>query len=287
MLLAVAIWASAYIKVKDTLLQLPPNTIAFMTFLVAGIPLGLYLLFTKQPKIKKSDWIRLAFCGLTGFSLYEGLQNTALQYAGPTDAAILTCMSPVFIALLAWLLLKEKISKGQTLGIIIAFVGSVVVATSGSLTGLAVNPQRIYGDALLILSGMSWALYCIKIKPLLEAYPETTVLAYTNFAGALFLLPMCIGDMRTIHLASVNLSGWLNILYLGLCVQALAYLLWNLAYSRVKTLTAAAYVYLIPVLTAIMSTIYYKQLPGWATIIGGGIVILGTIISTNMTKSKK
>jgi drug/metabolite transporter (DMT)-like permease len=260
------------------LLQLPPNTIALLRFLVASLVLGLYMLCTRQPAIRRQDWLRLAACGLTGVSLYNFLQNQGLRYAGPIDAAILAAMAPVFIALLAWALLRERIFRVQALGIAIALAGSVLVATNGDLTGFALNPQRLYGDFLILLTGLAWAIYSILVKTLLERYPATTVLAYTTFAGTLFLLPLSLAELP-VNFAAVTLSGWLNIIYLGLFASVMAYLIWNLALGQVPAVTAGAYIYLIPVLTAAMSTFYYGKWPDFYTIAGGLVVLLGTYLA--------
>jgi len=146
LLLTVTIWASTFVSIKIVLSQISPNTLAFLRFLVASAVFGVYLVCRRQPPIKREDYPWVAVGGLTGITFYNFLQNQGLKYAGATDAAILASMAPVFIALLARLVLKEKISLCQAVGIVIAFVGSVLVATNGSLAGLALNSTRLYGD---------------------------------------------------------------------------------------------------------------------------------------------
>jgi drug/metabolite transporter (DMT)-like permease len=90
-----------------------------------------------------------------------------------------------------------------------------------------------------------------------------------------------------VNFAAVTLSAWLNILYLGLFASALAYLIWNLALSRVPAVTAAAYIYLIPVLTAVMGALYYRQAPGVFTVAGGLIVLLGTFLASKSDVENK
>ena len=152
------------------------------------------------------------------------------------------------------------------------------MATNGSLAGFALNPQRLFGDFLVLLTGLAWAIYSTLVKTLLERYPAITVLAYTTFAGTLFLLPLSLAELP-VNFAAVTLSGWLNIIYLGLFASAMAYLIWNLALGQVPAVTAAAYIYLIPVLTAAMVTFYYRQLPSLYTVAGGLIVLSGTYLT--------
>jgi drug/metabolite transporter (DMT)-like permease len=123
------------------------------------------------------------------------------------------------------------------------------------------------------------------VKALLERYPAVTVLAYSTFAGTLLLLPLSLTELP-VNFAAVTLAVWLNILYLGLFASALAYLIWNLALSRVPAVTAAVYIYLIPVLTAVMAAIYYRQLPSLYIVAGGLIVLLGTYLTTKAGNAK-
>ncbi|AKX93988.1 hypothetical protein MTHERMOG20_04270 [Moorella thermoacetica] len=278
LLLTVTIWASTFINIKIVLLQVPPNTLAFLRFLVASIVLGLHLIWRRQPFVKRQDWPLAGLTGLTGITLYNFLQNQGLKYAGATDAAILAAMAPVFIALLAWLLLRERISRRQVAGIIMAFSGSVLVATNGSPEGLVLNPARLYGDLLVLLTGLSWAVYSISLKRLLNRYTPVTVLTCSTIAGTIFLFPLALLE-SPINWAAVDISCWLNVLYLGLLASALAYLIWNTVLTRVPAVTAGVYLYLLPVITAIIAALFLREIPGTFTITGGIIVLLGTYLA--------
>lgn len=231
--LTVAIWASTFINIKVVLQQLPPNTIAFLRFSLASVVLVLYFAATNQPGIKRKDWLRAGVCGLTGIALYNFFQNQGLKYAGATDAAILASLAPVFMALLGWLILHEKITGQQIFGIIVAFTGSLLVATNGSFRDLALNSTRLWGDFLVLLTGVVWAVYNIALKKLLDRYPPVTVLTYSTVIGTLLLFPLMLFESP--QFSSVNLAGWLNIIYLGFMASALAYLLWNKALAATST----------------------------------------------------
>lgn len=278
LLLTTTIWASTFINIKNVLMQVPPNTLAFLRFLVAGLVLGFYLLGRRQPFVKRQDWPLVALTCLTGVTLYNFLQNQGLKSAGATDAAILAAMAPVFIALLAWLFLGEKVSRRQVGGVIMAFGGSVLVATNGPLEGLALNPARLYGDLLVLLTGLSWAVYSISLKRLLNRYPPVTVLTSSTIAGTIFLFPLALLEFP-VNWSAINLSGWLSILYLGLLASALAYLIWNTVLTRVAAVTAGVYLYLLPVIAAVMAAVFLGETPGLYTIAGGIIVLLGTYLA--------
>jgi drug/metabolite transporter (DMT)-like permease len=279
LLFTVTIWASTFVSIKIVLLEVPPNTLALLRFLIASVALALYLLCTRQPVIKKGDWPMVILCGMTGVTIYNFLQNQGLKYAGSVDAAILTTMAPVFMALLGVLFLKEKIEKLQIAGIILAVAGSILVATNGSLAELTLNSTRLYGDILILLTTIAWAVYSIIIKVLLEKYPATTVMSWTTFAGTILLLPLSLLE-RPFNLGAVQPSTWLHIFYLGLFASALGYLIWNHALTRITAVVAGVYLYLIPVITAIFAFLFIKEIPGTYSIAGGCLILLGTYLTS-------
>ena len=276
----ILIWGSTFVNIKIVLPQIPPITIALLRFIIASIVMGFFLVITKQPRLKKQDLPRMIITGFTGITAFNVLQNLGLRYAGATDAAILISMSPVFIVLLSWLFLKEKISTFQLIGISIAFTGSVLVATNGSLNNTGgFDRLRVYGDILILLSSLTWAIFSVSLKKLLNTYPPVTIMTYSTIIGTIFLLPLSFLEYP-VNFQAINLAGWLNIIYLGLLASALGNLIWNWALSKVSPVTAGAYLYLSPVVSAVVAFIFLNEIPSVYTITGGIIIILGTFFAS-------
>jgi len=113
------------------------------------------------------------------------------------------------------------------------------------------------------------------VKKILERYSPVTVLAYSTFAGTLFLLPLALLEYP-VNLRAIDPLGWLNILYLGLMASAAAYLIWNVVLTRVPAVTAGAYLYVVPVIAALIAALFLREIPGLYTVIGGFMVLVGT-----------
>lgn len=276
--ITVTIFASTFINIKIVLEQIPPNTAAFLRFFIASLVLGSYFLLTRQKAIGKEDLIWAAFTGLTGVCLYNFIQNQGLKYAGATDAAILASMAPVFMVLLACFVLKEKIALSQLAGIALAFLGSVIVATNGSLSGFVLDKNRLWGDLLILFTGLIWALYNLGLKKLLERYTPIVVLTYSTVTGTIFLLPLVFIEKPS--LGSLAPLTWFNLLYLGLFASTLAYFLWNSALNKLSTTAAGSYLYLIPVLTAIIAAIFLDEVLTVYLVAGGILVLAGTYFAS-------
>lgn len=279
LLLVIIFWGSSFASIKVILPQIPANTLALFRFIIASVTLGIIFIATKQPCIKKKDLAGVILSGLSGIAIFNVLQNQGLRYAGATDSAILVAMSPVFIALLSWLVLKEKISRLQILGIVIAFVGSVIIASNGSVENGAYDKLRLFGDLLVVLSSLVWAIFSINLKKLLTHYPPLTIMTYSTLIGTIFLVPFALLEFP-VNITSVSWAGWLNVLYLGLLASALGNLIWNAALDKVSPVTAGAYLYLSPVVSAVVAFILFQELPTIYTIVGGLIILLGTFLAS-------
>jgi len=273
LLFATVIWASTFINIKFTLTQVPANTLAFLRFFIASIALLLFNCIFPQPFIKKQDLRWVALSGLTGVTLYNFFQNQGLRYAGATDAAIFSSLTPIFMAIMGYLFYQEKITPLKIMGIILAFSGTIIVATGGSWQPGSLNYSRLWGDFLVSLIGLCWAFYNITLKKLLPKYPVGTILTYTSVSGTLFLFPLIF--FETPNLSKINLSGWLNILYLGIFASALAYFFWNKALHTVTVSTAGVYLYLIPIITILIALIFLHEIPTIYTILGGFLTLSG------------
>lgn len=279
LLIAITIWASTFINIKVVLLHIPANTLAFLRFFIASGAFIPWFFWQGRPRLQSKDYGRVFLCGLAGITLYNFLQNQGLRSAGAIDAAILASMAPIFIAVLALIFLREKISLRQVLGIFTALTGSALVVTNGSFVLGNMPVERLAGDGLILLTGVCWAVYSITLKGLLERYEPTLLLAYSTWIGTLLLLPLALMEPVP-DFSNIPLSSWLHVLYLGLAASALSYLLWNKALSQIKAASAGAYLYLIPLVTAIMAAIYLQEKPGLFTLFGGLAVLLGTYLAS-------
>lgn len=278
LLLTIIIWASTFINLKILLPHIPANTLAFARFLIASLVFVPWFITMGKPRIRKRDYPRVIVCGSTGVTLYNFLQNQGLTTAGAIDGSILDSMAPVFIALLAVTVLREKISGIQVLGIVLALLGSAVVVTNGSMDLGHMDAGRMAGDILILLTGVCWAIYSTVLKGLLLRYDPSVLLVYTTWIGTLLLLPLAMLEPSP-DWAALSLSGWLHLFYLGLFASGLAYLLWNKALSQVPAATAGAFLYLIPLFASLMAAVFLHERLGVFTVLGGLAVLFGTYLA--------
>ena len=163
--LAVIFWGASFVATKILLRDLTPATIVAVRF---GMGLALLLVVVGLRRefypIPRRELPYLALLGFIGITFHQWLQANGLKTAAATITAWVIATIPVFVALLSWLILGERLSKPQLGGILMAAGGAVVVISGGNLSALVEGGVGTVGDILIIISAINWALFTVLSK---------------------------------------------------------------------------------------------------------------------------
>ena len=132
--------------------------------------LAWYFIFRKEKtKIERTDWLALAWCGLTGVAVNQLLFFKGLAITSPINASLIITSNPVLVIAVAYFLLKEKITWKKMLGILSGISGAVILIL-GENNDSSVQSSQL-GDSFILVNSLCYALYLVQIKPLMKKYP--------------------------------------------------------------------------------------------------------------------
>jgi drug/metabolite transporter (DMT)-like permease len=253
------------------------------TFLLTSLRFGLgtvtvfaYLILTKKKiKVDKEDIIPLGIIGIIGNGIPTALYFIGLKMTTATNASILLNMSPLLIAILSPLLIGEKLKKMQTFGVVLGFLGMMVVVANGLDFTNILSSEYFYGNLIIVSGTIGIALYTIYGKKYVQKYGGFVASSYGILAAAILMLLASIATGEIGAITTLNSMDWFVIVYLGVLIAGFIYGIW---YSSLKVLgptKASSFKLLIPVYATIVAIILLGEMPNLMTIVGGGLVIVG------------
>lgn len=270
-IITIIIWAMAYILTKIGLVYYSPLGLSVFRYVAASI-FFLIVIFIKKvpfPEIKDIPWFFAL--GATGFSIYVLTFNIGAQSVSVATSSIIISTTPIFTALIARMIFNEKISKIGWFGILIEFIGVVVICLWEGIFSLNA------GVLWILISAISFSLYNILQRKLVNRYTPIQTTTYSIFTGTIILLPFLPKV-----LPELKNSIWqanVSVIIMGVFCSGIAYLLWSKALSlSEKTSEVSNFIFVSPFLAIVMGFFTLFEIPSVGAWIGGAIIFLGIIL---------
>ena len=194
----------------------------------------------------------------------------ALNNLSIGDAEFITYLAPVLVALLAPLLLKEKLEGITALALLLALGGMFLISLTGQTAEASLNGT---GIIYALTAAVSYAFLLIILKRLREDTPTLTITFYQTAVNAALLFPFC-----AFRYFPVSTRGWASLVILGTVHTALAGLVYVYAVKKVKAQHVGIIAYLEPLSAMVFGLIFLGEQPGWQDIAGGILIIAAGVI---------
>ena len=278
---ATLFWAGNYVVGAIAVQSISPLDLTWLRWVLAAVPLLILAQLVEKPDWRRAlrSWRRLAVLAALGVAGYVLLLYTALEYTSALSASLINAANPAVMALLAAVVLRERLGWRVVAGLILGLFGVLLVITNGSL-GSVFSMRFNIGDLLMLVAITVWSVYTIVGRKL--DVPPITATAIQATMVAVALAPFAIaGGVTWPAEASVGLS----VVFIAVVPSIGAYVLWNLALKQVSPTTAGLYLNFVTVFTVIISVILGAQLT-LAQAIGGLVVFAGVALSSLKPRSR-
>jgi drug/metabolite transporter (DMT)-like permease len=275
-LFAVIVWGASFIATKIALQEISPVTVVWLRFLMGVLILGLTVLLQKQFSLpQKKDWAYFALLGFLGITFHQWLQSNGLQTSEAGTTAWIVATTPVFMALLGWLLLKEKLGWMKSSGILLAFFGVLVVVSKGDIASISPVRFGAPGDILIMISAVNWAVFSALSRRGLKSHPASVMMFYVMSFGWLFTSLLFFAGDGVSEIGNLTVNGWLGVAFLGVFCSSLAYIAWYDALKALTTAETGVFLYIEPLVAVVVAFFVLGEAITPASLLGGAVIILG------------
>jgi drug/metabolite transporter (DMT)-like permease len=286
--LATSTWGSAFIAGKIAVQSFEPATVAFLRFFGAAILLFPLMWYLEKdiPKPTKRDWFLFAMLGLTGIALYNIFFFIASKHAPVIKSSLFIASNPILIIVLSGLFLKEKISRNQIIGLILALLGVSFIITNGHLeVFLTMDFEAI--DLVLLGAVICWALYSVIGRVVLRKFSSIVSTTYAVAFGTLFLFPFAVVETTVTDLASSSVAAWLSIGHMSVFVTVVSFIMYYYGIQQIGAAKASIFINFMPISAVLMASLFLGEALTIPHYIGAVFVLGGVTLSTYKRPTKK
>ena len=275
---AAAIWGGMYVVSKYVLDYIPPMTLLAVRLVIGGAALLLVMTASRTPRVGVRDLPRMALLGLVGFGISLAAQFIGTRLSSASHGAVITSVTPAFILVFAATLLKERITWSKVAAVGIATAGVLLVVEQPE--GFRLEARAFWGDLLLLVAGITWALYTVLGRLAANRYPPVTVTTYATLTGILWVLPALPVELAGFAWKPLPLAVWWGTLYLGVVSTALAFYLWNKGFTLMDAATGSLFFFAQPVVGAVLGWLLLGESLTARFLLGTAVVITGGVLAT-------
>ncbi|MDD4591837.1 MAG: DMT family transporter [Parabacteroides sp.] len=267
--------------------HVPPEGLTIMRMLFACIMFWIVSLFTKYEKVTLKDLGILLVCSLCGVGLNQGLFIVGLSRTSPVDAAIINTAVPIYVLLLAAVVLKEPITLKKAGGVFLGIIGGLLLIFSSSQ--LYHSNSSLEGNIMLIVSGMMYAIFLVISKPISQRYSAITIMKWMFLFTTCLLLPFTykyILSTPAFHRPAIDWGEISAIFFVLFGATFLPYLLIPMAQKRIRPTTISMYNYLQTIIAAFLAIAVGQDSFSFYKVIATVFVFAGVYLVTQ-SKSRE
>lgn len=270
------IWGLSIPLMKLGLREFPPLMLATLRYLVAAPFFALFLLGRTPPP--RRALLAMAGLGVLGIDVGQVTQILGVQRTSASVGTIINAMIPIFVVVLAGWRLRQRLRMPHAVGLALALGGIAIAVTVGQGGSLDLSRTALTGDALLLVSAISIALYYVLSAEFTLRFPVLVVASWSSLAGTAFLLPVIPWEAPRTPPPSAG--GVAIVLYLGLLVTVAGIWIWLHMLRTLPARIAAGTQYLQPLIGVGASALILGDPIGPSFGVGTALVLSGIALST-------
>jgi drug/metabolite transporter (DMT)-like permease len=249
------LYGASHVLAKGVMPQfLSPNVFILFRVLGATLLFWLVISFIGREKIDKADYPRLIACGLFGVAINQLFFFHGLNLSSAFNSGIIMALNPIMVAILSFFLLKERVTLLRTFGIALGATGAILLTLKGA-TG---KGDSSLGDLFLFINSLSYAIYLVIVKPLMQRYKPITVITwvFTFGLGFVILFPPTLPQFIATNYSGFTSEIILKIGYVIVGVTFLTYLLTMFGLKYLSPTVSSSYIYTQPVTVILFAWLF-------------------------------
>lgn len=217
-------------------------------FRMAGAAILFWItsLFLPKEHVPFADKLRLFGAGMLGVLCNQGCFIIGVSLTTPGEASLVTTTMPMWVMLLAWLILHEPISLKKAGGIVLGAAGALIlIAGNSSTPAEASNPAL--GDFIVLMAQLSYATYLTLYRNFIRKYSLVTIMKWMFLSASIVALPTTSSILFSTRWNMISVNEWLGIAAVVIGATYIAYICIMIGQKNLRPTIVGMYNYLQPI----------------------------------------
>lgn len=279
------IYALNYSIAKDLMPgYMGPMSIVTLRILGAAFLFWMLSLFTKKEKVEKEDMITMIWLSIFGVVVNQIFFIYGLSLTTPINSSIIMISNPLVVFVFTALVYKVGVSFVKIAGLLFAIAGAVLILIYRG--NFEVGSDTWQGDLMTLANSVSWAIFIVMVKPIMQKYNTVTAMKWMFLFGSIMILPVGLNDSLDVNWKAMTEYAWFALGFVVIATTFFAYLLNVYGLVSLSANTVSAYIYLQPFLASIFAIMVGKDTLTPIKVLSGILIILGLYLVNKPSQKK-
>lgn len=280
--LASLCWAGNWVLGRAIRADVPPFGLTFWRWTLAAV-----ILLPFAHARLNSDWVvvrahlpLIAGMALLSAAMFQSMTYIGLHSTEAVNALLVSATMPVFMVIIAWIVLRERLTARQAAGIGVSFCGVAYIIARGE-PGRLLDLHLNVGDAWILAALVVWGLYSVLLKFKPAGLSPVGLTFFIAVMGAGFILPLHLWEVSRGQTVPLTAAGIGSVAYTGVFASVVALLAYNAAVARIGPSRSVMFLHLMPVFGAGLAMIFLDERLEVFHLIGFPVALGGVLFATS------
>ena len=265
-----SIWGSSFLMIKYSLEELNPSDIAIYRILIGALFINIFV--RAKENIVKTDNIKIFIISFFWMALPFYMFGIAEQTITSSLAGLINGSTPIFVAFIAVIFYKLKVTKIQILYIFTGFIGVGLISLSEGISDLSFDIGFIYA----LIASISYGIAVNMVEPLIKKYDSLIVIKMV-IRYALLISLLMLGPTASFKLPTAGVS-LIPMLILGIGSTGIAFLTYYKLLESVGRISSSFIVYMIPIFSIYFGYQFLNEITNSIQFLGIGVILTSAFL---------
>ena len=283
MTLTALFWGGNFVLGRGIADHIPPIALSSLRWGLATLifaPFAIAQTRADWPEIKK-NWPMLAFLAIIGGGTFNTMTYIGLNHTTALNALVIQSAAPVLVAIAAYLVFSDRMSRSQILGIAVSLTGVLWVISTGNIDKL-ISLRLNTGDLLILFAFATWAIYTIYLRQRPEIHWKSFILVLSLIA-ALVNIPFWIYEHVAIRRIEPDMTTCLSIAYVAIFPSVIAFIFYNRSVELIGANRASIFMHMVPLFGTILAILLLGEELKTYHLIGFALILAGIFMAARKT----